>query len=56
VVITDGPYLETKKHIGGFSILKAANIDEALAWRRKAVVACRATVEVREIFFNPATD
>jgi hypothetical protein len=30
-------------------ILKAANIDEALAWSRKGVVACRAPVEVREI-------
>jgi hypothetical protein len=47
VRITDGPYLETKEHIGGFWILKAANLDEALAWGRKAVVACRAPVEVR---------
>jgi hypothetical protein len=41
VVITDGPYLETKEHIGGFWILDAANMDEAVAWGRKAVVACR---------------
>jgi hypothetical protein len=47
VVITDGPYLETKEHMGGFWILEAANIDEALAWGRKAVVACRVPVEVR---------
>ena len=47
VRITDGPYLETKEHVGGFWILKAANLDEALAWGRKAVVACRAPVEVR---------
>jgi hypothetical protein len=47
VRITDGPYLETKEHIGGFWILKAANLDEALVWGRKAVVACRAPVEVR---------
>jgi hypothetical protein len=44
---TDGPYLETKEHIGGFWIVNAANMDEALAWGRKAVVACRAPVEVR---------
>ncbi len=49
VLITDGPYLETKEHVGGFWILKAANLDEALAWGRKGVVACRAPVEVREI-------
>jgi hypothetical protein len=47
VLITDGPYLETKEHIGGFWILKAADLDEALAWGRKAAVACRAPVEVR---------
>jgi hypothetical protein len=46
-LITDGPNLETKEHVGGFWILKAGNLDEALAWGRKAVVACRAPVEVR---------
>jgi len=35
VLITDGPYLETKEHIGGFWVLKAADLDEALAWGRK---------------------
>jgi hypothetical protein len=53
VLITDGPYLETKEHIGGFWILEAADLDEALAWGRKAVVACRAPVEVRPFFFKP---
>ena len=47
VVITDGPYLETKEHVGGFWLLEAADLDEALAWGRKAAVACRAPVEVR---------
>jgi hypothetical protein len=50
VLVTDGPYLETKEHIGGFWILQAANLEEALAWGRKAVVACRAPVEVRPFF------
>jgi len=53
VSITDGPYLETKEHIGGFWILNAANMDEAVAWGRKAVVACRASVEVREFLAMP---
>ncbi|HEY2040174.1 MAG TPA: YciI family protein [Edaphobacter sp.] len=53
VLITDGPYLETKEHIGGFWILNAASMDEALAWGRKAVVACRASVEVREFLAMP---
>jgi hypothetical protein len=54
VVITDGPYLETKEHIGGFWILECADMDQAVAWARKAVVACRTAVEVRAIFFKPA--
>jgi hypothetical protein len=49
VLITDGPYLETKEHVGGFWVLKAANLDEALAWGCKAVVACGTPVEVRAI-------
>jgi hypothetical protein len=32
VRITDAPYLETKEHVGGFWVLKAADLDEALAW------------------------
>ena len=47
VLATDGPYLETKEHIGGFWVLEAADMDEALGWGRKAAVACRAPVEVR---------
>jgi hypothetical protein len=47
VLITDGPYVETKEHIGGFWILECADLDEALTWGRKAAVACRTSVEVR---------
>jgi hypothetical protein len=39
--------------VGGFWILETADLDEALAWGRKAVKACRAPVEVREIFQKP---
>lgn len=46
--VTDGPYLETKEHIGGFWVVKAKDMAEALVWGRKAVVACRTNVEVRE--------
>ena len=56
VTITDGPYTEAKEHIGGFWILEAADMDEALAWARKAVVACRVPVEVRGILFRPRND
>lgn len=51
VVITDGPYLQTSEHVGGFWVLDARDLNEALEWGRKAVIACRAPVEVRE--FHP---
>ena len=47
IVTTDGPYLESKEHIGGFWIINVPNLDEALAWAKKATVACRGPVEVR---------
>jgi hypothetical protein len=53
VVITDGPYLEAKEHVGGFWILNAANMEEAVEWGRKAAAACRASVEVREFLVMP---
>ncbi|WP_426687456.1 YciI family protein [Rhodanobacter ginsengiterrae] len=51
--ITDGAHLETRKHIGGFWIPDAATMDEAMAWGRKAIVVCRAPVEVREFIAMP---
>ncbi len=53
VVITDGPYLETKEHMGGFWILECVDMEEALAWGSKATVACRVPVEVRAFIFRP---
>ncbi len=50
VLITDGPYTETKEHMGGFWILEAANMDEALAWAKKAAIVCDIPGEVRELF------
>ena len=53
VVVTDGPYLEAKEYVGGFWILEAADMNEAVAWGRKALVACRAPVEVRAFLAMP---
>ena len=47
VTVTDGPYLKTGEHVGGFWVLDVADLEEALAWGKKATVACRAPVEVR---------
>jgi hypothetical protein len=48
MLLTDGPYLKTDAHVGGFWVLEAADMDEAVAWGHKAAVACRAPVEVRQ--------
>ena len=53
VLVTDGPYLETKEHVGGLLILETADLDEALAWARKGAKASGMPMEVREIFFMP---
>jgi hypothetical protein len=47
VLTTDGPFTEGKEHIGGIWIIKAADLDSALEWARKAARACRIPVEVR---------
>ncbi|MCX8560962.1 YciI family protein [Mycolicibacterium mucogenicum] len=52
--VTDGPYLEGKEHIGGFWVLTAADLDEALALAREASAACEGPVEVRP--FQPEPD
>ena len=52
-LITDGPYAETKEHVGGFWIIEAADLDAALDWARKATVACRGPIEVRPFQDEP---
>jgi hypothetical protein len=56
VLVTDGPYTETKEHMGGFWILECADLDEALAWAKKAAIACDVAGEVRELLFYPAPE
>ena len=56
LVLTDGPYLEAKEHVGGLWILETKDMDEAIAWARKGAKACRFGIEVREIFFVPAPE
>lgn len=56
VLVTDGPYTETKEHMGGFWILECADMDEALAWAKKGAIACDVVGEVRELLFFPAPE
>jgi hypothetical protein len=51
-VVTDGPFAESKEYLGGFWIIEAADLDEALAWATEGSAACRGKVEVRP--FQPA--
>lgn len=46
-VMTDGPFAESKEHIGGFYVINAEDLDEALAWAGKVVDAVNHPIEVR---------
>jgi len=47
VVTTDGPFAETKEQLGGFWVIRAADLDAALEWAAKGSAACGGPVEVR---------
>jgi hypothetical protein len=47
VLTTDGPFTEAKEHVGGFTIIKAADLDEALDWGRRLAEATTLPIEVR---------
>ena len=47
VVTTDGPFAESKEHIGGFWVIEAKDLDEALAIAARGSAACKGAVEVR---------
>lgn len=53
ILTTDGPFAETKEHIGGFWVIEADDLDAALKWAEKATVACQAPVEVRPFQDEP---
>ena len=46
-VVTDGPFAEAKEHIGGFYIINAESLDEALKWADKVVEATCHSIELR---------
>ena len=47
VLITDGPFAETKEQLGGFWVIQVPDLDAALAWAAKGAEACKGAVEVR---------
>ena len=46
-MMTDGPYVEGKEHIGGIYVITAPDLDAALGWGRKAAAATTLPIEVR---------
>jgi hypothetical protein len=46
-IVTDGPYAEVKEQLGGFWVIEAADLDEALDLGRRASAACMHPVEIR---------
>jgi hypothetical protein len=46
--VSKGAYLECNEHVGGFWVLEVADEEAAIEWGKKAAVACRAPVEVRQ--------
>ena len=49
VLTTDGPYMEGKEHIGGFTVIQAPDLDAALEWGRKFARAITLPIEVRPL-------
>jgi hypothetical protein len=56
VVVTDGPFAEVKENLGGFWVINAADLDEALALGTEAAAACRQPVEVRPFQEEPPAE
>lgn len=52
----DGPYPEGKEHVGGFTIIDAADLDEALTWGRKLARAITLPIEVRPMHHDSRTE
>ena len=49
VLVTDGPFVETKEQLGGFWVVEAPDLDAALEIARRGSAACRGAVEVRPL-------
>ena len=47
IVLTDGPFIESKEQIGGITIVRVPDLDAALLWARKLARATTTPIEVR---------
>jgi hypothetical protein len=55
-MITDGPFAETSEQLGGYYLINAANLDEAIEWARKCPAAEYGSMEVRPIMEIPSAE
>jgi hypothetical protein len=53
VLVTDGPFTESKEHLGGFTIVRAPDLDAALEWGRRLAEATTLPIEVRPFQDGP---
>ena len=53
-LVTDGPFAETKEEFGGFYLIEAADLDEAIKWAAQIPGAVRGTIEVRPVVDFPS--
>jgi len=56
VLTTDGPFVESKDHLGGFYIIEARDLDAALAWASRVTAAIKVPIEVRPFAAVGAVD
>jgi hypothetical protein len=52
VLTTDGPFTEGKEHLGGFTIVEAADLDAALGWANRMTMITALPIEVRPLAFS----
>jgi hypothetical protein len=52
-LVTDGPFAETREQLGGFYIINAENLDEAIAVAKRIPPASKGTIEIRPVMDMP---
>jgi hypothetical protein len=52
-LVTDGPFAETREQLGGYYLIEASNLDQAMAVAERIPMARRGTVEIRPVIEIP---
>jgi hypothetical protein len=55
VLTTDGPFAESREHLGGFYIIEAEDLDAALSWASKTADCVKTAIEVRPFWEHPGS-